>query len=609
MSNRRFISDYEIGFGKMGARVFLEALILVILLSVTTWSQSPYIGGLTGSASSPVSQTQQSLFRSPGQYDTGGNNLIVGTVRGGSYFRGSVPYQSTTSFRGSVPSADTTYSFMRYSAGSESFAREPGKYSRVMPYYNPSQTVTFTRPGQSAVFTPTSASAIKSVGSGAGDEFARMGYPSRQVLGGTTSASDIGLRPMSMSLQETERLISAEVGGIIEPESQLVRGGVSTTEAAKQRAGQVDQRATDLRIRPVDKEGIQQRFEPVGRPYTEEPAEVEGMAIKRIERERALEQMREQMLAERRVESEDSGRATAGYDPTSEISARTSTGLSQMAGVGGEQQDLFDTYMQVKKQIDNLQAALEQLRADKGAGGVPSSLRSVSDYGRLRPDGLERKETVEAEKVPEQLDVRYSGVDTELQAFRKNVERLAAESTQMDKSTAAGISAEAKRILGGKSIAAFSEDKYNEYMKAAEMYQKQGKYYRAASAYTLASIYKPDEALAHAGRSLALFAAGEYMSSALYLSRAIELSPEYAKTKVDLLAILGTDDKEQLTSRIDEIEQWYKRSDESDLQFLLGYVYYQAGELDKAKEAIDAVHTRMPNLPAVNTLKKVIDNK
>ncbi len=626
MSNRRFICDYKNGPCGMGIRTLLAILIIIVLLSATTWSQSPYVMGPIGSTSQPVSQTQQGLFRSPHRYDTGsGNRLIEGNVRGGAHFRGNVPYQSTTSFQASVPSADTLNSFMRYSARSEGFVSRSGAYSRIMPYYNPSQTVTFTRPGQSGVFTPRSASAIKSISGGAGTEFVRTNQPSRQVLAGT--ASDIRSGPMSLSMQEMDRLISAEVGGLVKPGSEFARGGVSTAGAVKQRTERRIRRATDLRVKPIGKEGIQQdlygtlsrderpdEFELVRQPYAEEPVPDEDMAVKRIGHERMLEQLREQMLAKAKVKSENLPATARSAVTSGKVSARTSTELSRMssveslrrsidasiggkgvtAGKGGEQQNLFDTYTRVKKQIDNLQEALERLRA-----GETPSVKSI----------LESRETVGAEKVPERLDGRYSGHNVELQAFRKNIERLAAESGQTSARTPASVSAEAKRILGGKSVAAFSEDKYNEYMKAAKVYQQQGRHYRAASAYALASIYKPAEPLAYAGRSHALFGAGEYMSSALYLSRAIEISPEYAKTKVDLLAILGTDDEEQLDGRIAEIEQWYKRSDETSLKFLLGYVYYQVGELDKAKETIGTVHTKMPDSPAIDALREVIENE
>jgi len=169
------------------------------------------------------------------------------------------------------------------------------------------------------------------------------------------------------------------------------------------------------------------------------------------------------------------------------------------------------------------------------------------------------------------------------------------------------VSARAKAILGPhETFASFSNDKFNQHLRAGEMYLKQGRYYRAADSYTLASIYKPDDPLCYAGRSHALFAAGEYLSSALFLSRALEIFPEYALFKIDLVAMVG--DRDKLESRIVDVEEWLERSDAPELQFLLGYVYYQMGRLQRAKQAIDAAYEKMPDSPAVIALKRAIDS-
>lgn len=163
-----------------------------------------------------------------------------------------------------------------------------------------------------------------------------------------------------------------------------------------------------------------------------------------------------------------------------------------------------------------------------------------------------------------------------------------------------------------------SKDKFNWYMQAAQLYLKQGRYYRAADSYTMASIYKPDQpsvGLAYAGKSYALLAAGEYMTSALFLSRAIEVLPEYAKLKVDLVDILGNQDK--FANRIADVEQRLKISSAAELQFLLGHVYYQSflrdgtieGELDRldtAKRLIDAAYQKLPDSRAVEILKNAV---
>jgi hypothetical protein len=45
-----------------------------------------------------------------------------------------------------------------------------------------------------------------------------------------------------------------------------------------------------------------------------------------------------------------------------------------------------------------------------------------------------------------------------------------------------------------------------------------------------------------------------------------------------------------------------------ELQFLLGYVYYQLGRAGEAKKAIDAAYEKLSDAPAVKTLKKAIDS-
>ena len=158
-----------------------------------------------------------------------------------------------------------------------------------------------------------------------------------------------------------------------------------------------------------------------------------------------------------------------------------------------------------------------------------------------------------------------------------------------------------------KTFAAQSKDRFNYYMKSAEEFLKQGKYYRAADAYTLASIYKPDDPLAYAGRSHALFASGEYMSSAYYLTMAINMFPQYVEFKIDLNAMIP--DKDRLESRIADIKQWIDRTGSPELSFLLAYIYHQLGKDNEAAAAIDTAAEKLPDSKAVKTLKQAIENK
>ncbi len=159
-----------------------------------------------------------------------------------------------------------------------------------------------------------------------------------------------------------------------------------------------------------------------------------------------------------------------------------------------------------------------------------------------------------------------------------------------------------------------TEEKFGWYMRAADTYLKQGRYYRAADSYTMALVYKPDDGLAYAGKSHALFAAGEYVTSTLFLFKALQVMPEYAGVKVDLAGIIG--DRSRLDSRIRDVEERLQISGSSvgagtltaQLQLLLGYVYYQLDRLDDAKKVIEAASKKLPSSVAVGAVKKVIED-
>jgi tetratricopeptide (TPR) repeat protein len=155
-----------------------------------------------------------------------------------------------------------------------------------------------------------------------------------------------------------------------------------------------------------------------------------------------------------------------------------------------------------------------------------------------------------------------------------------------------------------KSFGDLADAKFNQYLQAAGEYMKQGEYYRAADAWTLASTYKPDNPVAHAGKAYALFAVGEYMSSAYFLSRAIEIFPGYMQLKVQLETIIT--DKDVMDRRTTDLAKWATTSEAGELYFLLAYVYYRLNKLDFAEEAIEITLEKMPDSPAVITLKNVI---
>lgn len=234
---------------------------------------------------------------------------------------------------------------------------------------------------------------------------------------------------------------------------------------------------------------------------------------------------------------------------------------------------------------------------------------SDKQYLEPQPDVFEQmKLQIDSSQKPfEQLPSKEPSKEITESKEKPDEESSQKKTSVLDEFTDIALAARAQSVLGQhKTFASFSKDRFNQHMKTAEEYLKAGRYYRAADVYSLASIYKPSDPLAYAGKSHALFAAGEYMSSAHFLSIALEIFPQYARFKIDLTGMVG--DRDKLESRVVDVEQWHKYSGAAELQFLLGYIYYQMDRLDKAKEAIDVAYQKMPESPAIIALKKAIDD-
>ena len=291
---------------------------------------------------------------------------------------------------------------------------------------------------------------------------------------------------------------------------------------------------------------------------------------------------------------------------------------------------LSDKADELEKKLTGKNGSLKLSTTKKRGIDAPQRFETLTPKAQAGKEGPQR--SFVAFGIPDkQLDV-YEQMKWQLYSFQKGpepspVEQQAKEaaggrkepsekqrrqsyqkqSSQEERLSEASMYAvRAKAIMGShKTFASFSEDRFNQHLRAAEHYLKQGKYYRAADAYTLASIYKPNDPLAYAGKSHALFAAGEYMSSALFLSRALEIFPEYARFKIDIESMVG--DRDKLETRVADVEEWLEKSGAAELQFLLGYVHYQMGRPERAKEAIGAAYEKMPQAPAVITLKEAIE--
>ena len=547
----------------MKNRLFsILAVVFFAALSGTAWSLTqtgfgnPAIRSPIGPATVPQSSIRSGLFPSRNPIDTSGNLVISGNVAGGKHFRGVVPYNAISNFAATAGST-TLDSFLRRSAASGNLGQYAGRYR---PYYSPTGTVTTTRPGRPGVFRPPTAKIEGRVAEG----FAVPAVSREKTLPGPEMGiSSIRYRPMRFSPQQLEKLILDGVLTYAEAKRLVDEQNPAQMQRLQRDLQQLQYRAPSLR------QSLIVRDDPL-RPFSK--LEQAADALQPFELQKPEELPSEDMPWRPTL---DKGRLSA------------KDGLTDL-----RKQRQLDVYERMKQQIYNVQKTLEQLRAAEQA-------KEAAD-GEEEPD----EEKPSFENLTRQRRALLTG---EIDALEAELERPATDDTQRDELTGLALSVRAQSILGEhKTFASYSNDKFNQHMRAAEKYLKQGKYYRAADTYALASIYKPNDPLAYAGKSHALFAAGGYMSSALFLSRALEIFPEYARFKIDLVAMVG--DRDKLESRIADIEQWLQRSGAAELQFLLAYVYYQMGRVGEAKKAIDAAYEKMPDSPAVIALKKAIDS-
>ena len=142
-------------------------------------------------------------------------------------------------------------------------------------------------------------------------------------------------------------------------------------------------------------------------------------------------------------------------------------------------------------------------------------------------------------------------------------------------------------MTGKIAMQAYAQTKFNTFMKAGEMYLKQGEYDKAVNAYSLASVYQSGHVLAVAGKSHALLARRSYSSSALHLIRALNVLPDYAKTDMGLPDLLGG--IKVVKGHIDRLETHTERKHVPELKLLLAFIYVQIGDLGLAQQTLEDV--------------------
>ena len=548
--------------------------------SVSRSIENPAIFNPAGYSTVPPSSYQSGQFSNPQAPDVDGNLLITGNVRRGMHFRDTVPYSSTTSFRGDLGSSSLS-SFLRDSAGSEDVGNSANRYS-IQPYYLQSQTVATTRPGYSGVFGQAGArfnnGRLQSgftTGTYVSDSqtqtfSGRDTSATEPVLQGTQTQDSVPLEPRIVkSIRELQLLTQQAESNVSAKDQQLMveryRKQNQETEIGKQEDGI----SFETGLAAAGLENKQSSIEEYN------SLELFGKSRTTERTQTAVPDFGRDKLKPKLTLAQAYSQAKVMTFPDEVISAESDI------DVQGERDRLTsDIIEQVKRQLEDLINSVDKKESQE-AGRTSKDIRTNTG---LSSGGLNRGES------------SYNPAESAIGSL-DNLKEL----------SQADLSAKAKSIRGTQTNPdTFSMSRFNNHFQEAQDHLKGGRYYAAADSFALASIYKPDEPLCYAGRGHALLGAGEYISSALFLTRAIEANPENVRAKIDLAAMLGGENK--LESRIADIKEWLGRSGSGKLEFLLGYVYYRIGRLGPAQQAIDAAYAKMPQSVAVVAVKKAVDD-
>ena len=629
-------------FNIMKNRLFIIVMaVFLTVFSATSQSiENPAIRNPAGLSTVPPSSIQSGLVSNPNPIDTSGNLLITGNVRRGMHFRGTVPYGSTTSFRAGLGSSSLS-SFLRDSAGAEDFGRYANGYS-IQPYYLQSRTVTTTMPGYSGVFRQT--------GTRINDRALQVQYPTgmkttngqkKQAysgwdtlaqLGTSRESSESGLqglqtqygtsakpRRIVQSIRELQLLTRDEAGISLQDQQLMVERYQKQTQDSRLKTQDQGPKTQELGPKTQDLgTALEQRYVVWSPEHKQsQVAEIVQSTKPDFSADVLTPGQADAVVKGLAFQDRANLQKFAGWESQADEVKIDEHGRD----VQGQRDRLgSDVLERIKQQLDDLtrsvdarlQTGTEEARKDESikTDTVSSPRVTMIDWGKMG-------RSYEPEKAP----FVQSADEQEVYGLELP-EATRPESSPLDelnKLSQADLSAKARRIRGSHtSSESYSEAKFNRHIQAAQGHLKAGRYYRAADSFALASIYKLDPgeagsdpvqagglALCFAGRGHALFAAGEYISSALFLSRALKIAPEYARTKIDLTAMLGGQNK--LDGRIADIKEWLGRSGSGRLEFLLGYVYYRMGRLGPAKQAIDAASEKMPKSPDIDVVKRAID--
>lgn len=554
-------------------RMILQAGVLLLSFTVPSWAQY-YVGG--GNALDANNRLGSGGMNTGGrQYQVNtGNRLISGNVGGGQSFRGYSPIRDASSLFTTIPSlnsasgtgtvsglpSDRLGSFRR-----DSFSLDDARRLQNMsmlspaPYYSPSSTVTNTGAIVSRLNMPgTSVPMSPSIIPQAGAQNQTMNpldlTGSNQLSGlqantwsqyvrtdtGQAVSGPVNQRLLASPLFSGVRAMPGELGA-----AERGRGGAAASE------GLANPRATGLvDVRGVNREPVDRRINPPGQAIGLEGAHLSGSPLDRLlGRNGPGEQPTGAGL------TGATGAQTAGGGSADQLGPRSGGTLARPIGERGE-----------AGQADTRSLA-------RPLGPTPNATESPAGMG-ASPGSLAGTPTAQ-------------GMPPTPQALPNTLGGQAAANAP---SNTVGTDIAAGTV---RSFVGTEQSRLNQELASAEADLKAGRYYDAARRYAMAQAIDMSNPMPLFGRSMALLAAGDYLTSANDLFRAIQSSDRQLGLRIDMTSFIP--DMTALDRRRAFLEQRLENLEDFRLRFLLGFAEYSSGLTEIGLKDMQKATTAMPD--------------
>lgn len=611
-------------------------LCLLVLSCLATGAWASY-GGLStsspvGSPTVPPSSYEGGLVARPNPLDSSSNAVIEGNVRGGKQFRAPIPYNPPTSFHGTLGSTRLD-SFLRYSAVPEELGGYAPGYDA---FYSPTGTVSTIRPGQAGVFAPTSPRVAGGIGQWRAESPADVvdlgDIRSPRVSPGRTApASDaipdswrkvgtwsLGSTPEQMRLaipDETERQFA-------DSRTSQPTGQSLSSQEYQQQMEQFRQQLERVR---TDASRLEQSLRvddalprDVSRQAASDPTADAGSRTT-IDSLMRLQPQPQTPTIDRRSDSDLLPKSVPPVPDTSsfekQVQARDAAGIADIVPPFSSTPGLG--------QESNVATEPRPPSPIPQSGAVGLGVDAAARTNHIAELMLPRGQATAGQSRP--------AVFGELPALQRMRETAAVAETsgglsmytpttpagEIDTGVSAdanepetGVSKPSGSLIGDQisgqygTLTKSRQERLERYLKVGDAYLREGQYARAAESFSLASLYGPNDRRVHIGRCHALFAAGEYAGSAIYLAKAIEVDPNQTLARMDLVNATGGPDL--FLRCVTDLEVRAETNGAPDLQLLLAYIYYVMGEPKEAEMAIEAAERGQPRLPAVELFKAAI---